>query len=473
MFSLHLITDTRVTMTASSSPFPPRNTRLGFHYYPDTLHYCESDLQFWLPELKAMGASWLVVQSSVDRAIPEFFLRSLIDAGIEPIVRFESPLSSPVDPAAVSPLLHAYAHWGANGIVWFDRPNAKRSWAATDWAQQDLVERFLDRFLPLANLTVQAGLAPILPPLEPGGSYWDTAFLRTTLEGLRRRKQTAVLHRLVLSAYAWTQDKPLNWGAGGPDRWPASRPYIPKEGEEDQCSFRIFDWYQSIAEAVLDRPRPIILFGAGASADPHQPAQPALDPQAHTLQNIAIIKLLNDEQVREPTNPLSTMDPIPAEVISCNMWLLSAANDNPRQTAAWYAEREPRLPVVERLKSWTAEHAIAAPESQNKFFAKSGETTELHNNPENNHPIQHYLLLPTFEFGVADWHLNIIRPFIKKYRPTIGFSLTEAALASRVTVIGNSQAVPESALDSLRLAGSYVERINGDGTSIATNIAER
>ncbi|PKP01191.1 MAG: hypothetical protein CVU11_15960, partial [Bacteroidetes bacterium HGW-Bacteroidetes-6] len=41
----------------------------------------------------------------------------------------------------------------------------------------DLVERFLDRFLPLANQVVSEGAVPVMPALEPGGNYWDTAFL--------------------------------------------------------------------------------------------------------------------------------------------------------------------------------------------------------------------------------------------------------------------------------------------------------
>jgi hypothetical protein len=471
--SLHVITDTRVTMTASSSPFPPRKTRLGFHYYPDTLHYCESDLQHWLPELRAMGASWLVVQSSVDRAIPEHFLRGLIEAGIEPIIRFETSLSRPVEPAVVSPLLQAYAHWGVNGIVWFDRPNARRSWEASEWAQQDLVERFLDRYLPLANATIQAGLAPILPPLEPGGSYWDTAFLRTALESLRRRKQTAVLHRLVLSAYAWTHQRPLNWGAGGPDRWPAARPYIPRDGEEDQCSFRIFDWYNAIAEAVLDRPRPIILFAGGSDSDPYQRSQASIEPQAHNQTCLTIAKLLNDETVRDPNNPLVTLDPIPPEVISCSFWLLTADIDSQHQSQTWYLDRESRLPIVNKLKIWNAEEKSLEKENRYHAALKGLDAASQYAGNGNNHPIRHYLLLPTYEFGVADWHLNIIRPYIKKHRPTVGFSLTEAALASRVTVVGNAAAVPDEVLDSLRQTGSLVERINGDGTSIATNIAER
>jgi len=33
--------------------------RIGFHYYPDTFHYREKDLQTWLPELQGLGAGWL------------------------------------------------------------------------------------------------------------------------------------------------------------------------------------------------------------------------------------------------------------------------------------------------------------------------------------------------------------------------------------------------------------------------------
>jgi hypothetical protein len=87
--------------------------------------------------------------------------------------------------------------------------------------------------------------------------------------------------------------------------------------------------------------------------------------------------------------------------------------------------------------------------------------------------LAHYLLLPTYEWGVADWHLDVIRPFVKKYQPTIGFSLKEASLAEQVTVIGNTQVFSDSDLDQLRSNGCRVERISGDGTSIATQLSER
>jgi hypothetical protein len=89
------------------------------------------------------------------------------------------------------------------------------------------------------------------------------------------------------------------------------------------------------------------------------------------------------------------------------------------------------------------------------------------------HPIAHYLLLPIYEWGIADWHLEAIRPFIKRHRPTVGFSLEEASHAVRVTVIGSQQIFPDEALETLSRSGCQVDRIAGDGTSIATQLATR
>jgi hypothetical protein len=80
-------------------------------------------------------------------------------------------------------------------------------------------------------------------------------------------------------------------------------------------------------------------------------------------------------------------------------------------------------------------------------------------------------LLPTFERGTADWHLDAIRPFINKYQPTIGFSPVEASHAKKVTVVGGATTIPESIIDGLLAAGCVVEQISGDGMNIATQLA--
>ena len=197
-----------------SFPLPDNNTHLGFHYFPDTLHYREADSQAWIPELCALGASWLVLLASDNRAIPESFIRRLINANIQPILHFVLPLSKPPKAEEMKTLFETYAKWGVNYAILFDRPNLNTSWDTQNWSHGSLVERFLDRFIPLAQLSYECGLLPVFPPLQPGGSYWDTTFLHSTLESMERRKQESLLERLILSAYGWTGNKSLNWGSG-------------------------------------------------------------------------------------------------------------------------------------------------------------------------------------------------------------------------------------------------------------------
>ncbi|MEA4906424.1 MAG: hypothetical protein GYA17_08500 [Chloroflexi bacterium] len=468
-------------MDSYQLPFTTPKNRLGMHYFPDSIHYRDSDLQTWLPELESMGISWLVLQSPFDRAIPEHFIEGLIQAGIEPIIHFGLPLINPPEASELRPILSAYGRWGVKAVIFFDRPNSRNAWPATSWAQQDLVERFLDQYVPLACLASQNSLTPILPPLEPGGSYWDTAFLRTTLESLQKRKQDELLLNLVLSAYAWSGYHNLNWGAGGPDRWPEARPYFSLPQEQDQRGFRIFDWYKAITTAVLGTPKPILLLGAGLPADPLHIQSSKYSVEQLSANTLAIAQLLCEETPNDPGEPEKPAEAIPSEVFAAAFWLLSTGPNSPYQSHAWYSESGNVSPVVEKMKTWYAEHhALQAQESpapvanipspqgeeKNVFFPGSPHA-------EKHHCIKHYLLLPTYEWGVADWHLDVIRPFVKKYRPTIGFSPSEASHAVRVTLVGNSPSFPDDIVEKLTQAGCIVERISGDGTSIATQLAER
>jgi len=74
-----------------------------------------------------------------------------------------------------------------------------------------------------------------------------------------------------------------------------------------------------------------------------------------------------------------------------------------------------------------------------------------------------------YAWGAADWDLALVQPLIQQGHATIGFSLTEARLARRVTVVGGSGAVSAAALEMLRRNGCQVERLMEDGTLIASN----
>jgi hypothetical protein len=450
-------------MTDNNSPFPKRSTRFGFHYFPDTLHYRESDLQTWLPELISLGVSWLVLQSPLDRAIPEDFIRTLIKSGIEPLVTFNLPLAAPVDSNEISTLFEVYSRWGVHGVILFDKPNSRSAWSSSSWVQQDLVERFLDRYIPLANQALKAGLTPIFPPLDPGGSYWDTAFLRSSLESLQRRKQNDYLDNLVLSAYGWTNNHSLNWGMGGPESWPETHPYITPPQSQDQCGLRIYEWYQAITQAVLGKTSPVILLGCGVPGDPSKNlAQFASKTQQEAV-NLSIFRLLAGDTVPDPDTHDQNLNPLPPQVICSNFWLLSADETSPYYPQAWFQKGDNRNPAAQVVINWKAQPAVN-PVTGKQFSPLDDDSL---------HPIAQYLLLPVSDEGVSDWYLQVIQPFLKKHLPTVGFSLDEAMLAKHVIALGNQQVVPETQLDRLRQAGCLVERISGDGTTIATTLLER
>ncbi len=398
------------------------------------------------------------MRSELDRAIPEFFLRGLKAARIEPVVQFQMAPDRLTDLKEAGTLLEVYARWGARYVIFFDKPNARASWAATGWVQQDLVERFLDRYLPLANLAVGLGLVPVFPPLEPGGNYWDTAFLSSALQDIQRRRQEAILSNLVLSAYAWTGGHSLDWGAGGPDRWPGVRPYQPADLGQDQRGFRIFDWYQAVAQNALQQVCPILLLQAGLPADPENLPVEAIQSPVYTESCANIARMIAGEPVDDPDAEGRVFTEIPPEVIACNFWLLSADSSDRFAAQAWFQADNRQHALVnilrEDLRERKARQASALAEASAR-------------------PIQHYLLLPGSEWGVSDWYLEVIRPFVKKHRPTIGFSVDEAGRASRVTVVGNALNYPEDLIDRLQSAGCFVEQISGDGTNIATQLAER
>ena len=444
-------------------PVPTNNSRVGFHYYPDSVHYRDADIQHWLPILKNLNCSWLVLNTPQDRAIPESFISTLLSNAIEPVLQFHIDPGSPPIQQDFNMLMDVYANWGVHYIVLYDRPNMRKSWSPVTWAQQDLVERFLDRFIPLASSVLQRGMIPVFPPLEPGGDYWDTTFLKSALESLNRRGQQSIIDNLVLSAYARVSDKGLNWGAGGPERWPGAKPYQPTPDNEDQQGFHIFDWYEAIARTTLEKEIPILLMGVESMLSAgSEMKSPTSDGQIiRQAQNyVSILQLLNKEKVSEPGSVQKTLDPVPDPILACNFWVLCADSKSKEIPSAWFKSKGEPSPIVEAVQQWL-DHRRTSPKAPKEHKDVAS------------HPIAHYLLLPTYEWGVSDWHLEVAKPFIKKYAPTVGFSIAEAALALQVTVVGGPQTFSDEDLDSLREKGCAVERISGDGTSIASILAER
>lgn len=406
--------------------------KLGFRYFPDSLHYRDTDLQTWLPALQALGARLVVLSAPEDRAIPEGFVRGLAAGGIEPVVQFRLPLAEPVDHHGLAVLLQAYASWGVTYVCPFDRPNTRQSWNSGGWVQQQLVERFLDRFVPLAEQICQAGMRPVFPGLEPGGAFWDTVFLRAALKGIKARGHTRLLEQLVIGAHANASGRRLDWGAGGPEVWTGVRPYDTPAGQEDHLGFRIFEWYAAISQQALGGVLPIMLLTASAEGE---------------------------DDIREITRMLAGRSDT-----QLPEYVLGGCLDD---LAAWHDADGSPLPLAAEVRGWTAE-------TETKAAPAAAQTETSPDRSPSVHPpaklIQHYLLLPHPSWGNPDWFLKVAQPYIKKYAPTTGYQVEEALLARQVTIVGGVQVYPENLKETLESAGCTVIQVSGSGTEIASRL---
>lgn len=436
------------------------NNQFGIHYFLDTLHYRQEDLKIWLPVLKDLRIGWIVLKSEKNRAIPENFLKSLLKEGITPIIEFNLPLRSNIGTRDLKILLQVYAKWGVKYCVFFDRPNQKDSWTDNNWAQNDLVDRFLDQYIPLAKFALDEGLLPVFPPLEPGGNYWDTAFLRSCIKSLVRREQNQILENLVLSAYAFTHHQDLNWGKGGPEMWPQSKPYITPQGSQDQKGFRIFDWYEAISNALLQKEVPIILFGSGLANNPYQTIMTSDEIKKNWLNQKLISLILHTQQSIDLDNEVS-IDPVPPTVLACNFWLLASEKGHSETEHAWYVGTNHQNPfikeMIETLKQ-EQKQVQTAFDKQNKS-RRSDPKQCL---------IKHYVLLPDQEFGISDWDFDQIKPLINKSKVTVGFSIDEAILSKKVTLLSDPNYYSNEIIRILKKFGCEIEQLQKDGTSIAT-----
>jgi hypothetical protein len=482
---------------------PPANSphhRIGFHYYPDTWHYRQSDLEAWLPRLVEMGASWLTLLAPPERAIPENFIQALLSANIRPILHFCLNTAEPVPLDTLRLLLSAYARWGVRLVAFYDRPNSRASWPVHVWAKNYLVERLLDEFIPLARAAQEQGLTVITPPLKPGGDYWDLAFLRTALRGLQRRGCVDLFDSLAIGAYAWLNDRPVDWGAGGPERWPEVRPYHQPDTQQDHRGFHIFDWYLAICQEELGYRLPVFLLRAGQRL-----VKGVTEEQAQSARFSHARKNLNAaQQITGHLTPENHDHPVPDEVKACNFWLLAADPADRHADEGWFMPSGEHLPVVDAFRQWASylrqeQESGAAAETGGANTSKiAGEVDVHHESPTTDvqavedaaiteppnpldpgptvsepknriaHPINHYILLPLYAWGAANWELSMVEGLLQESHPAIGFSLAEARLAKRVTVVGADGAVSAEALAMLRQSGCQVERLLEDGTLIAT-----
>jgi len=444
-------------MRIEEYPRPHEDSAIGFHYFPQADHFGRSDADRWVPRLENLGASWLVMPTPPSRPVPDHFLQRLMVADIEPVVAIKPQRIGLLDQRVLRGTLRSLADSGVHYVVLFDRPNERTSWAPQDWAKPALVERFVDCLAPALELAAAENLIPVLPPMEPFGAYWDTVFLQTMLKSLQRRGLAPLLERAAVGMRNFANDRPLDWGRGGQAAWPQAKPYVKEPGGENHRGFRLYEWYQAIIQDLLGHEMPLIACANG--------------PQESRMEGRGVDPRVHAGRVVEMTRR-AIKGELPDAVFNHAFWLLSAERNQFGYEERWFEpDGSSRLPAVA---------ALAAIGEQKLQRAKGGTTfrspqpavlpdhasqpvkTALPGAKANGRkPISHYLLLPRFEWGATRWHIDIVGDYVEAFLPTCGFSVEEAKLAWRVTIIGNEQGVSAADAQDLVAAGCQVERIAG------------
>jgi len=404
--------------------------QLGVHYFLDNEHYRLQDAITFLPLIKSAGSHLLFLSVHSTTAIPEYFLSQCIAENLCPVIHLRLSVENASQNRDLYLLIETYAKQGVKQLIFFDRPNMRSSWSAPVWVLPNLVERFVDQVFPLFEFANRFDILPILPPLEPGGDYWDTLFLKSTLQAMQRRNHEV---HFGISAYGWTCGHPLNWGTGGPERWPLALPYHLNPENEDHRGVNIHEWYSSIARSVGFENLPLFILETG------KPEEPSTDLE--TWQGLEILKsyFTPKEQKNQPSGSHS--------VQAMGLWIPGEPDSTAFQQA------------LEQIKAWTDTH-------QPKQSFQSV-------NPPAMPVIAHYVLVGTSHPAITDWRVRASYPFVIKHKATLGFSLQEATQARHVTVLATEEEVPEADLSHLRHMGILVERISETGTALATILRER
>jgi hypothetical protein len=415
------------------------NNRIGFHYFPDTEHYQDKDLSLWLPELTQMNVSWLILRGPKEYAIPESFIKGLINNKIFPIIHFDMKIGENINMHDFNIILKSYARWGVKYVVFYNTPNLRSSWSCENWSQSDLIDRFVDRYFPFANLAISLGMIPVFPPLQPGGDYWDLSFLKKYLNLLQKRKMLDLITNLHMGVSAQSFNKPVDWGAGGLSKWKQTIPYaISLNENQDHLGFRTWEWYSDIIKSITNTYPKFFLFWYGTS---NLIQGNGLDS---SLSLDLLISIANDSINNNPELVLKD------NVISCNFWLLSETSNSNQSNLRWFKENgKPLNNSIDTLVGLKKEHQNLINKSEFKLANNVAEWV---------YSIDHYLLLPTYEWGVPEHVLERIRPLIRQTKPTVGFSIPEASLARKVTVWNENSIFSQEEINFLRNSGCQVDQ---------------
>ena len=400
------------------------SSKLGFHYFLDDERFKQEDSRLWIQKLKEINAKWLVINNPRNRAIPEEFIRAFSSADINLIINFNEELCSQNGLTGIQPLLSVYGRWGVKYACLFEQPNTISSWGESEWNNHNVVETHLKKFIQFSQSCVENKINPVFSPLFPGGDYWDLAFLEESLKGLAVYAAPHIQNNVVLSAYGWKWGRSIEWGAGGKKKWPEGKPFRSDQGIQNQKGFRTYEWYLEISEKILGKKLPIIIFEAGLQ---NRNDLSGINDSPNPVENISIIpNLLAGGNVYDPLYPEQLFTAIPHEVIGCNLFILSAQTDKSLLPYRWFTSAGEPLETVKAFCTKKTD----LPKNFKKLPDEIVDPSEKIQFKYHRYVLVSDSLKP--EMPVL---LESLDPYIRKYKPQIGFSKINALNAAYILVV--------------------------------------
>ncbi|MBQ4514778.1 MAG: hypothetical protein II969_17425 [Anaerolineaceae bacterium] len=439
-----------------------KSKKLGFHYYKDAGHFDDPSLDYWLPKLQAAGTSWLVIYAPDNGEIPENFITRLREVRIEPIVVLNYAISEPPSTQIFQQRMAYFHSVGIHMVQFFNRPNMRSSWNAEDWVKPGLVTRFIRRFADYATICVREKVIPLFPLLEPGGDYWDLAFLRSSVKLIKKEFSESLLSNLVFSASGCLNKNPLSWNEAGPAGYPPAAPYA--EGVVDHRGFYLFQWYEEILRKEIGKNVPLLLMDAGlwdASAGIFD-----VVTRESKQQYLNILNLLQDVTLR-------TDGKIPSYVLSCCVYKLPTTESLSAAAPAPSGSTENIFTL--NAKNLTEELSFA--EKTKRALRKLnpvnliGSIKKVGTNIATNiqyagryvfqgGSLKEYFLLPEVSSLFTEDQMNTIRQYIKIHKCASGNDLNEALASKNVIMIDDQALYPAYMLRQLQDRGCAVHTVS-------------
>lgn len=425
--------------------------RNGFHYFPDTDHYREKDLSFWLPILKRLGAQTLVLISPTTRAIPEFFISVIAREKINIIIDFNLPGNAEINASDLETLINSYGKWGVKYALLNKDVNCRESWKDAQWVSSNPVQESWSKWIVFSKLACNSGIKPVLPTIVPGGDFWDLAFLEQLFKLAASSSNSGLVNSMIISALAWDWGRHLNWGSGGPERWTHAKPYLTPKGSQDQKGFHIFEWYASIARKTLGVIPPVLLFESGIASRKANEITIS-QPSENVNNQLNISRLMAGENVYEPNEPNTLLDPVPFYVIANNFYLLSSENSDPAAPCRWF--------LPDGTPNASASALIEGRQRESSGSVNEKQPFEVPSIKKRPFSIGRYILLPHDLYEKLPEIQTRLSQYIARYKPEVGFSIRNALEAAYIVVVGENDNFSFCDLDMFVQNGSLVKTVN-------------